>query len=69
MPLLIITHAHPHGYTGVEPLDLPSGAEHAEVGFITPLSVFLSGVTRATSECWVHNGNCYLMTARVRVYQ
>ena len=22
---------------------LPSGAEHAEVGFVTPLSVFLSG--------------------------
>ena len=43
MPLLIITHAHPHGYPGVEPLDLPSSAEHAEVGFVTPLRVLLSG--------------------------
>ena len=43
MPLLIITHAHPHGYPGVEPLDLPSCTQHAEVGFVTPLGVLLSG--------------------------
>ena len=44
MPLLIIyTCAYPHGYLAPEPLRLPSGAEHAEVGFVTPLSVFLSG--------------------------
>ena len=34
-PLLNIIRAYAHG--------LPSGTQHAEVGFVTPLSVFLSG--------------------------
>ena len=57
MPLFIITHAHPHGYPGVEPLDLPSGAEHAEVGFVTPLSVLLSGLEQFSS--FVRELLCY----------